>query len=114
MSSTRGRVCTTGGGADRTGLDTGKEARVGAKPSGIKLAGIPQGNPTGIVGAKWVVAASTVDVTTSDMTVLAGGVVGVGEAWLCVARTDSIMAVSLTISSFKSLFSCSRCSIILG
>ena len=114
VSSTRGRVYTMGGGTDRTGLDAGREVRVGAKPSGIKLDGIPQGNPAGIVGAKWTVAVGTVEVGILDMTVLTGGVAGVGEASLCAARTDSIKAVSLAISSFKSLFSCSICFIIFG
>ena len=70
VSSTRGKVCTTGGGTERTGLDAGREARVGAKPSGTKLAGIPQGNLAGIDGAKWAVAAGTVEVATSEITVL--------------------------------------------
>ena len=52
VSYTRGKVCTTGGGTDMTGLDAGMEAKVGANPSGIKLDGIPHGNPEGIVGAK--------------------------------------------------------------
>ena len=82
VSSTRGRVCTTGGGTDRTGLDAGIEARVGEKASGMKLEGISQGNPAGIVGAKWAVAAGIVEVATSEMTVLAGGVAGVGDDWL--------------------------------
>ena len=70
VSSTLGNVCTTGGGTERNGLDAGREARVGAKPSGTKLAGIPHGNPAGIDGAKWDVAAGTVEVTISEMTVL--------------------------------------------
>ena len=82
VSSTRDKVCTTGGGTDMIGLDACMEAKVGVKPSGTKLSGIPQGNPASRFGAKWVVAAGTVEVTTSEMTVLAGGVAGVGEAWL--------------------------------
>jgi hypothetical protein len=35
-----------------TGLDTGMEAKVSAKPSGMKLGGIPHKNSAGIVGAK--------------------------------------------------------------
>jgi hypothetical protein len=60
-------------------LDVGMEAKVAAKPSGTKLGGIPHGNPAGRFGAKWVVAAGTVEVVTSEVTVLAGGVTGVGE-----------------------------------
>ena len=79
----------------------GKEARVGAKPSGTKLAGIPHGNPAGIDGAKWAVAAGTIEVTISEMTVLWGGVAGVGEDWLWAAMNDSIRAVNLATSSFS-------------
>ena len=54
-------VCTTGGGTARTGLDAGIEAKVGAGPSGMKLGGIPHGNPVGIEdGAKCALAAGTV------------------------------------------------------
>jgi hypothetical protein len=63
-----------------TGLDVRIEANVGAKPSGMKFDGIPHGNPAGIVGAKWAVAVGMVEVVTSEVTVLAGGVAGVGEA----------------------------------
>ena len=52
VSSTRGKVCTTGGGTNMTGLDAGIEAKVGAKPSCIKLDDIPHGNPADIVGVK--------------------------------------------------------------
>ena len=96
-----------------TGLDVGMEEKVGAKPSGTKLGAIPHWNLAGKFGAKWAVAAGMVEVTTSEITVLAGGVGAVGEACLWEARTDSIMAVNQTISSFSSLFSCSRCSMIL-
>jgi hypothetical protein len=41
-----------------------------------------QRNPAGRFIAKWAVEAGTVEVTTLEMTVLAGGVAGVGEAWL--------------------------------
>ena len=63
-----------------TGLDADMEAKVGAKPSGTKLEGIPHGNPAGIFGAKWAVAAGTVEVTTYEITILAGGVASIGEA----------------------------------
>ena len=53
-----------------TGLDADMEAKVGAKPSGIKLGGIPHGNPAGKFGAKWAVVVGTVEVTTSEVTVL--------------------------------------------
>ena len=83
MSSTLGIVCTIGGGIARTGLDAGREAKVGARPSGMKLEGIPHGNPAGMaVGAKCALAAGTVEDTISEMTVLWGGVEGVGEEWL--------------------------------
>jgi hypothetical protein len=69
-----------GGGTTRTGLDAGIEAKVRARPSSIKFAGIPQGNPVGIAeGAKWALATGTVEEATSEMTVLWGGVEGVGE-----------------------------------
>ena len=64
-----------------TGLDADMEENVGAKPSGTKLGGIPHGNPAGRFGAKWAVAAGMVEVVTSEVTVLAGGVAGVREAW---------------------------------
>jgi hypothetical protein len=114
VSSTLGKVCTTGGGTERTGLDAGREARVGAKPSGTKLAGIPHENPVGVDVAKWAVAAGTIEVATSEITVLWGGVAGVGEDWFYAAMTDSINVVNLENSSFSSLFSCSKCSMILG
>ena len=71
VSYTLGKVCTTGGGTARTGLDAGIEEKVGAGPSGIKFGGIPHGNPAGIaVGAKCALAAGTVEETISEMTVL--------------------------------------------
>ena len=97
-----------------TGLDANRETKVGAYPSGIMLDGIPQGIPTSMEGPDWLEATGMVEVATSEMTVLWGGVVGVGEDWLCAAMTNSISVVNLTISSFSSLFSFSRCSIILG
>ena len=60
-----------------TRLDAGMEAHVGTQPLGTKLGGIP---PAGIFGVKWAVAASMVEVVTSEVTVLVGGVVGVGKA----------------------------------
>jgi hypothetical protein len=73
-------VCTTGGGIARIGLDVGIEAKVGAGISGIKLGGIPQGNSGGMAfGTKWALAAGTVDEATSEITVLWGGVAGVGD-----------------------------------
>jgi hypothetical protein len=44
------------------------------------LGGIPHGNPAGIFSAKWAVVAGMVEVVTFEVTVLAGGVAGVGEA----------------------------------
>ena len=109
VSSTLGMVCTTGGGTTRTGLDAGIEAKVGAGPSGMKVGGIPHGNPVGMAGgAKCALAAGTVEETISEMTVLWGGVEGVGEDWLWAARNDSIKALSLATSSLSSRFSCSR------
>jgi hypothetical protein len=73
-------VCTIGGGIARNGLDADMEAKVGAGRSGIKPGGIPQGNPGGMAfGTKWALAAGTVEETTSDITVLWGGVAGGGE-----------------------------------
>ena len=109
VSSTLGTVCTTGGGTTRTGLDADIEAKVGAGPSGMKLGGIPHGNPVGIeAGAKCALAAGTVEENISEMTVLWGGVEGVGDDWLWAAMNDSIKAINLTTSSFSSQFSCSR------
>ena len=109
VSSTLGKVCTIGGGTTRTGLDAGIEAKVGAGPSGMKLGGIPHRNPAGIdAGAKCALAAGTVEETISEMTVLWGGVEGVGEDWLWAAMNDSIRAVNLATSSFSSRFSCSK------
>jgi hypothetical protein len=80
VSSTLGTVCTTGGGTARTGLDSGIEANVGAGISGIKPGGIPHGNPDDMaVGTKWALAAGTIEETISEMTVLWGGVAGVGD-----------------------------------
>jgi hypothetical protein len=59
-------------------------------------------------GAKWVVAAGLVEVAISEMTVLWGGVEGVGEDWLWTAMNDSIRAVNLATSSYSSQFSCSK------
>ena len=71
MSSTLGKVFTTGGGTERTGLDADREAKVGAKPLGTKFAGIPHGNPAGMaVGAKCALAAGTIEETISEMTIL--------------------------------------------
>jgi hypothetical protein len=72
-------VCTIGGDIARTGLDTGMEAKVGAGISGIKPGGIPHGNPPGMAGMKWALAAGTVEETISDITVLWGGVAGGGD-----------------------------------
>ena len=44
-----------------TGLDAGRETKVGAYPSGTKFGGIPQGNPTGIVGTDWLAAITVTD-----------------------------------------------------
>jgi hypothetical protein len=52
-----------------TGLDVGRETKVGAYPSGIKLDGIPQGNPAGMEGLDWLAATRTVEVATSEITV---------------------------------------------
>ena len=69
--STLGMVCTTRGGTARTGLDADREVKVGAGPSGMKLGGIPHGNPAGMaVGAKCALAAGTVEETISEMIVL--------------------------------------------
>ena len=64
-----------------TRLDADMEAKAGPKPSGTKLGGIPHGNLAGRLGAKWAVAAGTVEVITYEVIVLAGGVAGVGEVW---------------------------------
>ena len=65
---------------ERTGLDAGMEAKVGAGMSGMKPGGIPHRNPTGMAfDMKWALAAGTVEETTSDITVLWGGVAGGGE-----------------------------------
>jgi hypothetical protein len=56
------------------------EANVGAGMSGIKPGGIPHGNPAGMAfGMKWALAAGTVEETIFDITVLWGGVAGVGD-----------------------------------
>ena len=55
----------------RTGLDADRETKVGTGPSGMKLGGIPHGNPVGMaVGTKCVLAAGTVEETISEITVL--------------------------------------------
>ena len=109
VSSTLGIVCTTGGGTARTGLDVDREANVEARPSGTKFMGIPQGNPTGIaVGAKWALAAGTVEDAISEMIVLWGGVEGVRDDLLWAAMEDSIRAFNLATFSLSSLFSCSK------
>jgi hypothetical protein len=107
--STLGIVCTTGGGKARTELDADREANVGARPSGAKLGGIPHGNPAGMaVGAKCALAAGTVEETITEMTVLWGGVEGVGDDWLWAAMNVSIRAVNLATSSLSLRFSCSK------
>ena len=93
----------------RTGLDADIEAKVGVGPSGMKLGGIPHGNPDGmVVGTKCALAAGTVEETISEITVLWDEVEGVGEDWLWAAMSDSIRAVNLATSSFSSRFSYSK------